>query len=89
MTWLADKFAPLRAGKLVSTDSAEEYIGTMDDAMAERVQIEQNLGLERSRANGYSSWFQGQNIHLDVFGGYADSWSERKTNEDKFRKESL
>lgn len=89
LTWLGDKYSPLRAGKLVSNDKAHEYIQAMDHASAERLEYEQTHGIERTRANGYSSWFQGQNIHLDVFGGYADSWSERKTDEEKFKSETL
>lgn len=89
LTWLGDKYAPLKAGKLIPDDKTEEYIQTMDRAMAERVEYEKTRGIERTRANGYSSWFQGQNIHLDVFGGYSDSWFVRKTSEDKFKSENL
>ena len=89
MTWLADKFAPLRAGVLIPSDKSEPYLQAMDEALKERVASEVKHGVERSRGNGYSSWFQGQNIHLDVFGGYAKSWSERTKDEDKFRSETL
>jgi hypothetical protein len=89
LTWLADKFAPLKAGKLVKSDNFDEYIQTMDQAFAERVRNEQNAGIEQSRSNGYSSWFTGQNLHLDVFGNYADAWTERKDDEEKIRSENL
>lgn len=89
MTWLADKVAPLRAGVLIPPDKSKEYIKLMDQAMEERVASEDKRGIERSRINGYSSWFQGQNIHLNVFGGFADSWTERTQDEDKFRSETL
>ena len=71
LTSLGDKFSPLRSGKLVADDKKIEYIQVMDQALKERTEVEQRLGIQRSRDNGYSSWFQGQNIHLDVFGGYS------------------
>ena len=71
LTSLGDKFSPIRSGKLIADEKADEYLSVMDRALTERTEVEQKLGIERSRGNGYSSWFQGQNIHLDVFGGYS------------------
>jgi hypothetical protein len=89
MTWLADKSARLRAGKLVKSHNFKEDLQLLDQAMAERIEAEQKLGIERSRESGYSSWFGGQHLHLDVFGNYADSWTERKDAEERFRSENL
>lgn len=89
MTWLCDKLAPFRTAQLVKTNDFDAYINLMDKAMEERTQKEQELGIRRSRASGYSSWFKGQNINLDVFGNYASSWKVRKEKEDKFREENL
>eukprot|EP00956_Cyclotella_meneghiniana_P014624 scaffold22018_cov39-Cyclotella_meneghiniana.AAC.3 len=78
LTSLGDKFSPIRSGKLIADEKADEYLSVMDRALTERTEVEQKLGIERSRGNGYSSWFQGQNIHLDVFGGYSGELRGRK-----------
>lgn len=89
MTKFADRFATFRTAQLVNNENAEEYIQVMDHAMEQRKQAESELGIPRSRANGYSSWFKGQQINLDVFGSYVKSWPERKKSEEKFREETL
>mmetsp|Transcript_921 Transcript_921/g.1979 ORF Transcript_921/g.1979 Transcript_921/m.1979 type:complete len:542 (+) Transcript_921:150-1775(+) len=89
MTKFLDRFAPFRSARLVKSEFHDEYIAVMDRAMEQRKQMEEAMGVSRSRATGYSSWFKGQQIHLDVFGSYVKSWRERTIAEDKFKDETL
>ena len=55
----------------------------MDDAQQRKKSEDAKLGKIR-RSSGYPSWYNGQQIDLDVFG-----WSTREVDQDKFRGENL
>ena len=60
----------------------------MDDAQQRKESEDVKLGKIR-RSSGYPSWYNGQQIDLDVFGNYRTSWSTREVDQDKFRGENL
>ena len=87
--WMLDAFAPVTLIKVVSSEHADEYIAAMDQAMQRRKEEEAKLGIQPTRGAGYASWYQGQQIELDIFGNYRNKWATREQKEDKFRGEDL
>ena len=87
--WMLDRFAPVTLIKVVSSEHADEYIAAMDQAMQKRKEEETKVGIQPTRGSGYASWYQGQQIELDIFGNYRNKWATREQKEDKFRGEDL
>lgn len=86
---MLDRFAPVTLIKVVSSEHAGEYIAAMDHALQQRKEEEVKLGIQPTRRAGYASWYQGQQIELDIFGNYRNKWATREQKEDKFRGEDL
>ena len=61
----------------------------MDHALQQRKEEEVKLGIQPTRRAGYASWYQGQQIDVDIFGNYRNTWATREQKEDKFRGEDL
>ena len=83
-------FAKFHSIKTVNTKDFDNYFKVMDNAMQRQKELEAKLGVTtRSRGAGYASWFQGQNLDLDVFGNLKSVWKSRSAQEDKFKSENL
>lgn len=75
---IGDLWSPHTLTKLVDDANASEYTKALDEAEADK----------KARGQTYrrASWFKNQQIHVDIDGSVASTWSTRKkAGEDKFQ----